>query len=90
MVRLAVCNIESLSDQHRRWCEEVRGYVPPGNAYMDNDGVIHDPAFRLPTHNPKNYTRSGMYVLDFGRKYKEDPEFRQAMKMKNRMELGLD
>jgi len=88
--KLVVCNIESLSEQHRRFCEQARRYVSPIKRYIDDDGLTHDPSYHLPTYNPENYTRSGMYILDFLKKYKEDHMFRNRMKNITKINLGLD
>jgi hypothetical protein len=75
---LAFCDsiIESLDPQHKNFCEEVGKYVPPLRRYVDDDGTVHDPNYRLPTHNPENYTRSGIYKLKFNEMWKE-PGFRE-------------
>lgn len=89
-LNLAVCDVESLEPQHRKDCEEAKGYIPPLRRYVDDNGVIHDPSYRLPTHNPENYGSSGIYRLEFSKKYKEDPTFRERMRILTRIKRGLD
>lgn len=84
-LNLECCNFDSLNELHQHFCKEAGKYVSPVKTYKDQDGIIHDPNYRNPRLNPENFTTSGIYQLDFTKKW-QDPEFRRLLKRKYEIE----